>query len=339
MDIILKNNVTLSTAQISGIYVIVNRQNKRFYIGESLDIVRRSKEHFSHLDKNSHHNRDLQNDYNVYGKNNFEFKVLLPHINHIDAIHTKAELLILESEYISRYINKYKLYNKERTLEDIINHVSKQRDFNSSSTINLRKIILNKLLNYKIEWIDEVPTFLPLDTIDNCFDFYLTDRHINKIISCLPKNFDHIAKPISLEYTGNNKKVTVKTILINNIEAFTKWLYDNKFISKDRFVHYSSTNDDEKNYKIPQSGIHKLLYFKNIIAENELPWSKFKDMLVYYNIYYKDDNGIYHATDYAKENGYIASENGKQIMFTKAGENAVIDLAERYVILIRPETP
>lgn len=60
----------------SGIYIIRNLANDKVYIGKSKNIKQRKNTHFSALKLNKHNNQHLQNSYNKYGKNNFEFDVL-----------------------------------------------------------------------------------------------------------------------------------------------------------------------------------------------------------------------------------------------------------------------
>lgn len=61
---------------ISGIYKISCLINNKVYIGSSFDIGKRIQTHFKKLRKNKHINPHLQNAYNLYGENNFEWKIL-----------------------------------------------------------------------------------------------------------------------------------------------------------------------------------------------------------------------------------------------------------------------
>jgi group I intron endonuclease len=61
----------------SGIYAIINKINGHKYIGSSADITNRWKRHIKRLENNDHHSRHLQNAWNKYGKDNFEFAVLI----------------------------------------------------------------------------------------------------------------------------------------------------------------------------------------------------------------------------------------------------------------------
>lgn len=62
-------------AVICGIYTITNQINKIVYVGQSIDIWRRWAEHINALDNNVHDNYLLQNDWNRYGRNKFEFNI------------------------------------------------------------------------------------------------------------------------------------------------------------------------------------------------------------------------------------------------------------------------
>lgn len=60
----------------SGIYQILNKVNGKVYIGQSININVRFSDHKNKLIKNCHHNKHLQDAFNKYCKDNFEFNVL-----------------------------------------------------------------------------------------------------------------------------------------------------------------------------------------------------------------------------------------------------------------------
>lgn len=62
--------------KICGIYKIENIINKFKYIGQSHNIYSRWYSHKRELNKNTHHNYKLQNDWNKYGQNNFDFEII-----------------------------------------------------------------------------------------------------------------------------------------------------------------------------------------------------------------------------------------------------------------------
>ena len=59
-----------------GVYCIRNIINNKVYIGQSVNIKRRWKKHRSELNRNTHNNKQLQNAWNAYGEESFEFVVL-----------------------------------------------------------------------------------------------------------------------------------------------------------------------------------------------------------------------------------------------------------------------
>ena len=66
----------LKMNKITGIYMILNHANDKIYIGQSIDIKARWKQHKSDLNNNRHVNKHLQNSWNKFGQDNFEFIIL-----------------------------------------------------------------------------------------------------------------------------------------------------------------------------------------------------------------------------------------------------------------------
>ena len=62
--------------RISGIYKIRNKKTNKIYVGKSVNIEERWKQHKSELFFKKHHNVDLQEDYNKFGEDIFEYSVL-----------------------------------------------------------------------------------------------------------------------------------------------------------------------------------------------------------------------------------------------------------------------
>ena len=54
-----------------GVYCVFNVINNKFYIGSSINVEKRLREHYRLLSKNTHHCIKLQNSYNVYGVDSF----------------------------------------------------------------------------------------------------------------------------------------------------------------------------------------------------------------------------------------------------------------------------
>lgn len=74
-----------------GIYKITNNSNNKIYIGQSVDVEDRIKKHKRALRGNYHYNKHLQNSFNKYGEDSFEFKLLKackePYLDRFEKIH------------------------------------------------------------------------------------------------------------------------------------------------------------------------------------------------------------------------------------------------------------
>lgn len=60
----------------AGVYLISNNVNGKCYVGSTIHLDQRRREHFSKLASNKHINAHLQNAYNKYGREAFDFEVL-----------------------------------------------------------------------------------------------------------------------------------------------------------------------------------------------------------------------------------------------------------------------
>jgi group I intron endonuclease len=60
----------------SGIYIITNKVNSKIYVGSGVDAFRRWREHKSDLNLNRHNNGRLQNAWNKYGSEAFDFEIV-----------------------------------------------------------------------------------------------------------------------------------------------------------------------------------------------------------------------------------------------------------------------
>lgn len=89
---------------ISCVYKIYSRINKKTYIGSTKNFEQRKKVHLTDLRLNKHHNHKIQKDYNKFGENNFEFII----------IELTNDLLLREQYYID---NTKKLYNITKSAE------------------------------------------------------------------------------------------------------------------------------------------------------------------------------------------------------------------------------
>ena len=76
-----------------GIYMIRCKPNNKIYVGQSVDISRRWKQHKVDLNSRHHSNEELQKDWDNYGEDNFEFKIVQKckkeHLDELEIIHVE----------------------------------------------------------------------------------------------------------------------------------------------------------------------------------------------------------------------------------------------------------
>lgn len=85
-----------------GIYQILNTKNGKFYIGSSKNLRKRCKTHFSNLRKNKHKNIILQQAFNKYGIEAFNFNI-------IEKVEDFNNLINREQYYIDTLNPKYNI--------------------------------------------------------------------------------------------------------------------------------------------------------------------------------------------------------------------------------------
>ena len=90
---------------MSGVYQIYNPINNKRYIGSSINVERRLKEHLRNLKKNTHCNVHLQSAYNKYGVQNFKFEVIefIENLENLPLTEFKHLLEEREEFYIQLY--------------------------------------------------------------------------------------------------------------------------------------------------------------------------------------------------------------------------------------------
>lgn len=76
-----------------GVYMILNKAENKVYIGQSRRLKDRFGRHKRSLENKTHHNKELQKDFDKYGKENFEFIVLQECT--VDKLHELEEYFIL----------------------------------------------------------------------------------------------------------------------------------------------------------------------------------------------------------------------------------------------------
>ena len=110
----------------AGIYQIVNSVNNKRYIGSSTNIIQRFRTHCSNLKHNKHSNLHLQNAWNKYGLDAFQFEIIEEC--------SKDKLLEREDCWRAKY-DSNKLYD----MELISGHPNLGKIFSSEIRKNMSK--------------------------------------------------------------------------------------------------------------------------------------------------------------------------------------------------------
>jgi group I intron endonuclease len=89
--------------ELSGVYIITNKVNGKFYVGSGKSIFSRWYNHTRQLKNETHINYKLQRAFNKYGSENFKFEILELHpVEGLDSCEQKyLDLLCKAQEYIS----------------------------------------------------------------------------------------------------------------------------------------------------------------------------------------------------------------------------------------------
>lgn len=137
-----------------GIYEIRNTKNNKIYIGSSKHVGKRWKQHKYMLRENKHHSIYLQNAWNKYGEDSFDF-------NLIDTVERIDDLFDVEQEWMDStkcYISDYG-YNMS----------SNSRYVDSS---NVDGVVLTRVLNeYKKEDLVEIKPKITLYSSESNKDY------------------------------------------------------------------------------------------------------------------------------------------------------------------------
>lgn len=132
--------ISKAYSKIPGIYQITNDINGKIYIGSTLNLYQRSRQHYSKLKNGKHPNKKLLNAISKYGINNFSFSVIYSRC----AI---ENLLTLEGKYMKKLKPFYnidevdingKRYCSEST-KKIIGEKSKQKFIDNPQLIQTFK--------------------------------------------------------------------------------------------------------------------------------------------------------------------------------------------------------
>lgn len=103
----------------NGVYLIHNKVNNKNYVGSTTNLDRRIKTHKQHLEKGCHNNRKLQKDYDQYGLEAFDFKIL--------EMDVEEELLTAYEKYHMYMTDAIVMYKGYNDIMPTLNHKNFQK--------------------------------------------------------------------------------------------------------------------------------------------------------------------------------------------------------------------
>ena len=111
----IESKIITSDMKYSGIYLIINLENNKFYVGSAKNLWQRKLTHYRDLRNNKHKNTYLQNSYNKYGSERFIIVLL-------EKVESKNDLIKCEQHWIDTLdaCNKDVAYNICPTAESTL---------------------------------------------------------------------------------------------------------------------------------------------------------------------------------------------------------------------------
>lgn len=226
-----------------GVYAIRNTKNNKMYIGESFNTILRWKQHKKDLNNGTHHSYKLQADWDKYGANNFQFKMIEVFNFPIGMIldRRKLEICLLCREYyhIKKNHSISQGYNIEATLKEAYHHNLKDKELTEYLGDDIQDIIKNHkhLFNNEYNIYDIIKFATSNINLNDTIVIKEARRKINK----LQKDLGVL--PIS----RINKFIKAKLGF-----AFTRYQLTDLLIELN---YIKEISESEKKYEITQQGL------------------------------------------------------------------------------------
>lgn len=251
-----------------GIYAIINKETNQIYIGQSIDIERRFKEHIHQKDLSSYIDRSI----GKYGKDAFEFKVLCKC--------DESELDLEERKFIALYNTYHKGYNLTRGGEiSPAKHPEIAKKISNSHTG--KKISHERKLKYS-ESSNSTGFFrvskFPCEKCQNGFTWIYQWYEAGKKKSIYSVDLNELKKKVlnkGLDWIVINKEKAIATIEENSNNKYVVGASGVKYVTKDNCKSMASgyrwRYNDRKNNKCTSSKSLRLL--KEKVLNNKWEWN------------------------------------------------------------------
>lgn len=181
----------------SGIYKIENLINGKIYVGKTLHLNKRFKEHLWELKKGKHFNEYLQNSWNKYGEENFKFSIL-EEVSNKDILYEKElEWILRLKANDSKYGYNSCLPNKDNG--GVGEHSEKSKEL-------MRK---KRFISIFGEYNEEEYLKWKQMLIDRANRIKLTRKNNSRVLVFNKDTGEHL-------YTFNNVKETAEALQLNS---------------------------------------------------------------------------------------------------------------------------
>lgn len=240
----------------SGIYIIINKITKNFYIGSAIynRLYTRFSNHLYHLNGNKLVARSIKK----YGLNNFIFGVLeFIDIHEYDDKFNKKinlHLLNLETSYISLLTPKYNIITEAGNTLGYKHNEESLNKMKAAFTDERRELLRQYQINRKGEWSEESKQKLREIAL-NRKDNYISKEGKIKIakLNGIPiylynENYEYICEFYSINKTANFLCCSSKTIKrsINKGYIYIPNIFI-EYLNNDNIINYNSIKDIDLN--------------------------------------------------------------------------------------------
>lgn len=259
----------------SGIYIIKNKINDKFYIGASIDVYRRKRQHFSELRRNNHANPHLQSSFNKHGQENFEWNIL-----------EFCEPLLCakrEQYYMDTLKPKYNILGKAE-----INFGKPKRILSEETKIKIRNALQGKIKSKEVG--ENISKAKRKNGVSNKTLLAISKPVINIKTGQIYKNLKEVCSIFNLTYQTTRDRLAGKTIndldfryLDNIYNQKIRKNFKTKAITvysknkKDVLFSFNSIQECKRElnklgYKVDVGGIvksckNKIAYHKNMVFQ------------------------------------------------------------------------
>lgn len=234
---------------ISCIYKITNKQTGKVYVGSAKDVGTRWSSHIYDLDRNKHHSKELQEDWNKYGFINFSFDIL--DLNTIDLLATEQYYIELydsiKSGYNSMNAIKSKLIETALDISDILTEYEIENIIKNIRLIgNPKTRTIRPALNYShsLKWYSKNENInILIKNIRNVYRNQFKTSHGNK--NCAWVVYDSYVGKISINGNTDSFSSEFKRLDRKNkylIYAMNIFPNANMNIDKDDYALYNILN-------------------------------------------------------------------------------------------------